>query len=300
MVDPKELTSFIVLSGYFLALGFALSSFAPQRAWALTCREVIDRVQQQSGVLWGQPHNDTFVEGDPDKEITGVAVTLFPTYELLEDAAQRGLNFVLCHEPLYYDGVAQEADPSRQDPVLVEKQQFARERGITVFRFHDQIHRMTPDGIHRGVVDALDWDSGRVGPGIELFKLPETTLAALASDVATMLGAGSARVVGRPDQPVRRVALLAGAWWSKDQVKLLQRSGVDVLVVGESREWQAVEDVRDAVAQGRAKGLILVGHNASEEAGMKWCADWVGKFVTEVPVELLPSGEPYWAATAYR
>lgn len=271
----------------------ACASTAP----ALTGRELVDRVQQQSGVLWGQPHNDTFVDGDPEATVTGVAVTLFPTHEVLRSAAEKGLNFVLCHEPLYFDGVAQEADPTREDPVLAEKRRLVRDEGLVVFRFHDQIHRMTPDGIHRGVVDALGWESGRVGPGIELFKLPETTLAGLSAEVAAKLGAGAARVVGRPDQPVRRVALLAGAWWSKDQVKLLQRGDVDALVIGESREWQTVEYVRDAVAQGRAKGLVIVGHNASEEAGMKWCADWLRGFVAEVPVEFLPSGEPYWPAT---
>ena len=39
------------------------------------------------------------------------------------------------------------------------------------------------------------------------------------------------------------------------------------------------------------KALILLNHAVSEEAGMKWCADWLKGFVTEVPIKFIPAGE---------
>ena len=44
-----------------------------------------------------------------------------------------------------------------------------------------------------------------------------------------------------------------------------------MLVAGETREWETVEFTRDAVAAGKRKALILLGHANSEEAGMKYC-----------------------------
>jgi hypothetical protein len=32
----------------------------------------------------------------------------------------------------------------------------------------------------------------------------------------------------------------------------------------------------------------------SEQAGMKYCADWLRSFVTEVPIEFIAAPEPFW------
>ena len=49
------------------------------------------------------------------------------------------------------------------------------------------------------------------------------------------------------------------------------------------------------MGQGRRKGLILMGHDVSEERGMQECASWLKAFVPEVPIEFIPAGEPFWA-----
>jgi uncharacterized membrane protein YhdT len=43
------------------------------------------------------------------------------------------------------------------------------------------------------------------------------------------------------------------------------------------------------------KGWIMLGHNVSEEDGMLDVAKWIESFVTEVPVQFVKSGEPFWA-----
>jgi putative NIF3 family GTP cyclohydrolase 1 type 2 len=85
-----------------------------------------------------------------------------------------------------------------------------------------------------------------------------------------------------------------GAPGSVTQMKMLQRDDVEVLVAGETREWETVEYVRDAKDMGKKKALIILGHAISEEAGMKYCAEWLREFVTEVPVQFIPAGDPFW------
>jgi putative NIF3 family GTP cyclohydrolase 1 type 2 len=76
---------------------------------------------------------------------------------------------------------------------------------------------------------------------------------------------------------------------------LLARTDVDVLIVGETREWELVEYAQDAIAAGKKKALILLGHVASEQAGMKYCAEWLKSFIAEVPIEFIPAAEPFWS-----
>jgi hypothetical protein len=59
-------------------------------------------------------------------------------------------------------------------------------------------------------------------------------------------------------------------------------------------EWETIEYVADAAAQHRPKALILLTHTPSEQSGMKECADWLRTFIAEVPVEFVPSKEPFW------
>jgi len=54
------------------------------------------------------------------------------------------------------------------------------------------------------------------------------------------------------------------------------------------------EYMRDTVAQGQKKALIVLGHVTSEEAGMEYCADWLGGFIKNIPITFIPCGSSYW------
>jgi len=65
--------------------------------------------------------------------------------------------------------------------------------------------------------------------------------------------------------------------------------------MGEGLEWETIEYGADAVAEGKRKALIILGHIPSEQAGMEECARWLKTFITEVPVEFVPTAEPFWS-----
>jgi putative NIF3 family GTP cyclohydrolase 1 type 2 len=75
---------------------------------------------------------------------------------------------------------------------------------------------------------------------------------------------------------------------------LFARPDVDVLVVGEAREWELVEYAQDSITAGNQKALIVLGHVVSEQGGMKYCTEWLKSFMTEVPIEFVPAKEPFW------
>ena len=121
------------------------------------------------------------------------------------------------------------------------------------------------------------------------------SLQSLAVKVRDRLGVRTLRVVGDPTMKVTKVGLAPGAPGFVPQRRMLQRDDVEVLLMGEGTEWEPIEYGADAVAEGRRKALIVIGHIPSEQAGMDDCARWLKTLVTEVPVQFVPTAEPFWS-----
>lgn len=271
-----------------------LSVASPAMAQTVTARDVIERIQQQVGVPWTEPTVDTFKAGDPDTPVTGVAVTMMATFDVLKRAAAAGHNLVITHEPTFYD----HRDPTEAlvaagDPVIAAKLRFIREHGMVVWRFHDYSHRKRPDLIHTGVLRALGWSAYQDAESPWLVTIPDAPLSTVAAHVAERLGAHDIRVVGDPAARITKVALLPGASGFGAHRRRLADPSVQLLIVGEAQEWETVEYVDDAVVAGLNKSLILVGHIPSEQPGMEDAATWIKSFVPEVPVTFVPAQDPF-------
>ena len=274
-------------------VAFALSPPATA-APAPTARQVVERIKVHLGVPWPDPTVDTFKAGDPDTPVTGIATTFMATLDVLQRASAAGANFVITHEPTFFNHLDQTAGfESEHDAVYEAKQAFIREHHMVVWRFHDAWHRRNPDGIQEGVVRTLGWDRYRVAGDPMLFVLPPTRLGALAADVASRLGVQAMRIVGPADATIIRVALLPGASGFAAHRKALQRTDVDALLIGEAQEWETIEYVVDAVAAGLHKALLVPGHVPSEQPGMDECATWLRTFVSEVTIAFMPTAEPW-------
>ena len=260
-----------------------------------TAREIIQRIQKNVGVPWTTPTVDTFKAGNPDEPVTGIAVTMMATLDVLERAAASGNNFVITHEPTFYNHLDQTAQLEKQhDAVLAEKQKFIRDHHLVIWRFHDHWHARKPDGILLGMTHALGWEKYQNPEHQFLFTLPETTLEQLAEQVKRKLDVRALRVVGDPNMKLTKVGFLPGAAGSERQIQALERPDVEALLIGESPEWETVEYVADASTEHRHKGLVIIGHVKSEQAGMEECTRWLKTFVTDVPVTFVPTPEPFW------
>ncbi len=276
-----------------VALLFA-SVAAPAQSAAppLTAADVMHRIIQATGATPPPNTVDTLKAGDPNIIVTGIVTTFMDTYPVLEQAAASGKNLIITHEPTFYNH-PDDMSLLAGDPVQEQKLAFIREHHLVVWRFHDTWHLRRPDGILTGMIDEFGWKPYESTSDPNLFTLPPTTVGQLAASLQARTGARVIRIVGDPAMPVTQVALMPGAAGFLPQVKTLQRDDVQVLVAGESREWETVPYVQDAAAQGRHKALILLGHEVSEEAGMRYCAEWLKTVVPGMPVEFIPAGEPF-------
>lgn len=262
----------------------------------VTAKQIVERIKGHVGVPWKSETVDTFKAGDAETQVTGIAVSMMATMEVLERAAASGKNLVITHEPTFYnhEDQAEQLPQKENDAVLTTKLAFIKEHGLVVWRFHDHWHARQPDGIEAGMVRALGWEKYQDAKNQYLFTLPETTVAKLAASMKKRLGIRVMRVVGEPGMKVTQIAFSPGAAGMEREIGALERDDVEVLVVGETREWETVEYVADATTQKKRKALIILGHVPSEQAGMEECARWLKSFVTEVPVEFVRTSEPFW------
>lgn len=279
-----------------LSLFLAACTFLPaQAAKPLTAREIIAQIKQQSNVSWAGETVDTFKAGNPDTPVTGIATAMMATFDVLRRAADQNANLIITHEPTFYSHLdTTEKFEAANDPVWREKEKFIAEHHLVIWRFHDHWHAMKPDGILRGMADALQWEGNESVTDPNLFSLPRKTVRELARTIQGRIGVKTVRVVGDPELEVTHVALMPGAAGTQRHLQLLRRDDVEVLVIGEVPEWETIEYTSDAAAEGRHKALILVGHVQSEQAGMAYCAAWLKTFIREVPVSYVATHELYW------
>ncbi len=278
-----------------LLLPYLLIPASLASAQSLTAGEAIHRIQMRYSAPGITDTVDTVKAGDPATPVTGIATTFLDTMDVLREAARRGDNLVITHEPTFYNHRDDTAF-FKDDPVYREKLAFIESHHMVVFRLHDEIHSVPPDHIEVGLIEALGWQGYLKRNDPFSVTLPPIKLGALVDQLRNKLGARTMRVIGDPNLSVSHVALRPGAAGMQEQVKTLRRDDVEVLIAGESSEWETVEYARDAVAQGRHKALILLGHEVSEEPGMEQCAKDLREVFPGVRVDHIVAGQPMWNA----
>lgn len=234
---------------------------------------------------------DTVKIGDPSWTVKGIATTFLATVPVIEKAAVQGINFIITHEPTFYNHL-DETGWLENDPVYAHKKALLEKHQIVVWRFHDYWHQYRPDGILQGFLERMNWQNARHASLENAVSLPPQSLKGLAESLQTSFKLNRTFYIGNPKLQATNVGILLGAWGREKQIKLLQQD-IEVLIVGEVSEWETSEYVRDASAAGLEKGLIILGHAESEEPGMAWCADWVQALLPNVLVEHLPAGDAF-------
>lgn len=256
----------------------------------LTALQLIQRVLDKSGAPGRSQTVDHVSAGDPTRAVTGIAVMGQATLEGLRQAASTNANLVFTYDPAFW-ATGDDLTRMETDALFLEKRDFIRAHNLVVFNLQDHMRDSMPDRIAAGMALALGWQSDSTN--INLFHRAPTTLLTLAQELSAKLDDKTLRVVGDPALIGTTVATSFGNTQQMPGIALLN-GPIDVLVCGYAREWEVVEYAQDMISAGLKKGLVLLGENASVQAGMKFSAEWIKSFVTEVSVTFILQPEPYW------
>jgi putative NIF3 family GTP cyclohydrolase 1 type 2 len=259
----------------------------------MTVREVLDAMKKELGTAWSgeRGYRDNIKVGSADAVVTGIATTWMASINVIKKAHAAKLNFIINHEDTWWTDRDDTKDLG-DNKLYKLKRQYCLDNGIVIWRFHDGQHARRPDQSVvaelklAGIVD----ENAAMQSG--LHTIPETTLGALASLIKKNARARAIRVAGDPKMKVTKI--LVGPGYGTPRFS----AEADVVIGGESQEADGSFDnvgyAADAAALGIAKGVIMLGHGVSEEPGMGECAKWLRTFITGIPIEHVPAGEPYW------
>src|SRR5258706_2668097 len=257
----------------------------------VTVQEAIETIIE---AVPGSPFSetvDTVKLGNPLQPITGIVTTFLATLEVIEKGMQLNANFIIAHEPIFYNHL-DKTDWLQDNTAYQAKFRLVEENGLVVWRFHDYLHSLEPDPVSVGIRQTLAWES-YFEPQNRICKIPPMKFGELVSYVKTRLGIQTLRVIGDLDMTCRGVALLPGFPPPEVQIGVFSEPEVDVIICGEIHEWETSEYTRDARHLRHNKALIVVGHAASEEPGMKAIIPWLQERLPGVPITFAPTGNPF-------
>ncbi len=256
-----------------------------------TVQDVIAFILQEIQVAPVKDTVDTLKCGNPAQVVTGIVTTMFPTVEIIEKAVTLKANFIIAHEPSFYNHT-DDRNWVADNQVVKKKLALLDAHKIAIWRFHDYWHRFRPDGISHGVLKSAGWlpydQEGKL-----VFTIPPMPLGALVRHLKTSLYLNHVRIIGDIDQVCSRIALMPGSGGGQRQIAIAETEHPDVLLVGETSEWETPEYIRDARRLGSKTALVILGHSLSEEPGMGWLAEWLQPKLPGLKITHIASNDPF-------
>lgn len=285
-----------VLAGASIITGLPGISFAKSSGAApatFTVKQVIDIALSETPGAPLARTVDQIRAGSLDQQVTGIITTTFPTIDVINKAIKAGANMIISHEAAFYnndDNLARVKD----DDIIKYKTELLEKNKMAIWRFHDSWHAHKPDGITWGTLVKLGWEKyyNPATPKIITLPTPITLQQAVAL-TKTKLGAPQVRVIGDLKKPVKTIYFTLGSVPSMEVIPIIQSEKPDLIISGESREWEVGLRVQDGVMMGLNTKLIVLGHAISEEAGMEYAASWLAPKVQGLKVTHIAAGTPF-------
>ena len=233
--------------------------------------------------------------GDPTDEVRGVLVALDVTPASIEAASHAGANVLVTHHPVYLKAPDAFVPAAGAYPVASEAVFSAIRHSVSVISLHTNLDRslevrelmaQLTGTVAAGSIECPD-DAAAIGYGMLSAPL-ETTLGELAPACARAFST-EPRVWGAPDMPVRRLAVLGGSLGGFG--KQARAAGADAIICGEAG-YHVCQDLA-----GRGVGIVLLGHDASEQPFCGVLADAVRAAAgPATDVEIFDPPRMWWTA----
>ncbi len=200
---------------------------------------------------------DTWKAGNPDAEVQKVAVTMFPTVDVIRRAGEWGAQLLIVHEPLYYNHM----DRHSREPIEVQKRRLLEQTGMAVFRIHDHMHYHFPDLICQGQMKKLELPGEEMWTGqFDLVRLTldtPMTPVEVARRVEERFGIAYVRICGTRDVPCTHISGMFGS-------PRRDHGGADPPGDGDPDGWRSLRMDAGRVRPGRQRAGL------SEKSADSW------------------------------
>ncbi len=250
---------------------------------------------------------DILISGSYDMEVKKVATTFMATVDVIREAINLGINFIITHEPTWYSGM-DKFEFIEGSEVYKQKKKLIDNHQITIWRCHDHMHMASEDGIYAGFDQDSGWGRYRLPKpekadypmemtGI-IYEVPVTSIEEMALDLKDKFKMKVIRIVGNPKARASRVGVFVGGGslgLGKEEVpmQIMEKHDIEVAICGDITEWTLSAYCNDAAMLGQNRSMIILGHERSEEAGMKHMADWMKPILGDLEAIFIDAKEPF-------
>jgi putative NIF3 family GTP cyclohydrolase 1 type 2 len=301
MHPPLSRRQFAVLAAT-AAAGTRYSVAAPS---AVSVQDLIDRIHKQATPNWPQNYPRGLIAGDSAQPVHGIVTTSQASVDVLRKTVSAGANLIFTCEPTFFSLADGRTPPpssnqrpggnqpgiSPTDPILLAKKQFIDKNNLVIYRVTDRWKSAEDFSLALGA--RLGWSKGDINTDVVSYTIPARPLSEVVTEIKSKLSIrGGMRVVGKLDTAIQRVTILPGLHTLADVLQYMPKS--DLLLIGETRDWEGAEYSSDVVAAGMKKAYVQVGRIVTEDPGMGAFAEWMQGFTTEVPIHNIPATDPYW------
>ncbi len=214
--------------------------------------------------------------GDPDWETVKVMVALDPLPEVIMEAAEKKINLIVTHHPLFFDPI-KSLDISSGEGLAAA---LCIKNRIAIYAAHTSFDSAA-GGLNdflaerQGIMNARPLEPVDDNPGagfgrIGNLKAP-TTASALAEKVKKALSVDEVRLTGEPGRVMGTVSVCGGS--GADMLEAASRAGADAFITGDVKYHRALAALSLGIC------LIDAGHQGTELPAMDHLADRLrGKF----------------------
>jgi putative NIF3 family GTP cyclohydrolase 1 type 2 len=229
---------------------------------------------------------DVFLAGDPDREVTGIAVAWMGYRWALERAVSLDCNLFITHEPIYYSG--RDDDPRmRSFAAGRAKEEWLRQSGLTVLRCHDLWDQLPEIGIPDSWGRLLGFEQPVAGEGYyRVYDVSGRDALSIARQVAAAvepLGQEAVELTGPEDAAVSRLAIGTGAITPFTRFLELYDADIAICTDDSFTYWR-----EGALAADSQIPVVVVNHAVSEIFGMQLLAEHLCERFPHVPVRYIP------------
>ncbi len=252
-------------------------------------REVLDHFISRCEGVDPEKTVDRVIVGDPEADFDRCLVTWMPSMDALRQVVERGYQFLICHEPTFWNHVEDHATEEASDSQ--EKLAFIEEHGIVIARNHDCWDLWPDVGIPFAWADFLGL--GTQPEEIDAagyqhrYDREPVTLGEFAREVAdrcARIGEPFVQVSGDPTQDVSRIGIGTGCACDIPCYRKMNRD-CSVVCDDGSVYWSNIQRAKDS-----DHPIIRVNHGTSEEPGMVTMVNYINAHIDGLEAEHLPHG----------
>jgi putative NIF3 family GTP cyclohydrolase 1 type 2 len=218
--------------------------------------------------------------GNPEREITGIAVTGMATRRVVLDTAQQGLNLLISHQPVFYH-LEDDFKDAEADFAFVEKMQEVLKNSILLYRLHDHCFGHPEFCFTKSLAACIGFGKPiRSQDGIASYAVVPDSLQSIAEIVKQRLEAPHVRILGEPDLEVGRIATAV----VKPTVARLRQCikfGAKCVIAAEA------DELAIGYAADSNLALILCENLQIARPGLRTLTDFLKTKISNIPVEYI-------------